>query len=191
MIDAIAERTKDTETGRRRREELVTAMELKNYEFNAHGVELGQFYASDAVVSDGSPKPATEGLDPELHHTPGTAPGAPLPHAWVGDSRRKMSTLDLAPSTRFTVITGIAGDPWARAADRIAERTGIPLQAVVIGPGREVTDLYDDWARLRGIDEDGVLLVRPDKIVAFRAATMADDPEATLQGALDTVLSRD
>ena len=29
-------------------------MELKNYEFNAHGVELGQFYESTAVVGDGS-----------------------------------------------------------------------------------------------------------------------------------------
>ncbi|MFJ6651386.1 FAD-dependent oxidoreductase [Microbacterium sp. NPDC091313] len=191
MIDAIAERTKDTAVGRQRRQALVEAMELKNYEFNAHGVELGQFYQSGAVVSDGSPKPATEGLDPELYHTPSTAPGAPLPHAWVGDSARKISTLDLAPSTRFTVFTGIAGDPWAEAAERLAERTGIPLAAVVIGPGREITDLYYQWARLRGIDEDGVLLVRPDKIVAFRATSMAEDPEAALAAALDKVLSRD
>ncbi|WP_403022785.1 FAD-dependent oxidoreductase [Salinibacterium sp. GXW1014] len=191
MLDAIAERTLDTDAGRARRAALIGAMELKNYEFNAHGVELGQFYESNAVVSDGSPKPSTEGLDPELYYTPGTAPGAPLPHAWVGDSTQRLSTLDLAPSTQFTVFTGIAGDPWAEAAERIAARTGIPVKAVVIGPGRQVTDLYYDWAKLRGVEEDGVLLVRPDKIVAFRSISRVDDPEAALEAALNAVLSRE
>ena len=29
-------------------------MELKDYEFNVHGVNLGQFYESAAIVPDGS-----------------------------------------------------------------------------------------------------------------------------------------
>ena len=35
----------------------ATAIELKNYEFNAHGVELGHRYRSGAVVPDGTPEP--------------------------------------------------------------------------------------------------------------------------------------
>ena len=36
------------------------------------------------------------------------------PHVWVGDATHKVSTLDLAPYTTFTLITGIAGEAWAR-----------------------------------------------------------------------------
>jgi len=191
MVAAIEERKLATPAGAAKRKALAEAMELKNYEFNAHGVELGQFYTSNAVVSDGSPKPSTPGRDPELYHTPSTAPGAPLPHAWVGDEARKVSTLDLAPSTRFTLFTGIAGEAWADAAVAAAERLGVPLGAVVIGPGREVTDLYFDWQKVRGIPEDGAILVRPDKIVAWRAQGPAEDPEATITDALRQVLCLD
>ncbi len=164
-------------------------MDLKNYEFNAHGVELGQFYASSAVVSDGSPKPSTPGRDPELYYTPSTAPGAPLPHAWIGDSFHKVSTLDIAPSTRFTVITGISGEAWAAAAEQVGAELGVPLGAVVIGPGREYDDLYFDWQKVSEIEDGGVLLVRPDKIIAFRSKRLAADPAGELRAALERVLS--
>jgi 2,4-dichlorophenol 6-monooxygenase len=188
MIAAIEERKLNTPVGRAKRKALQDAMELKNYEFNAHGVELGQFYQSAAVISDGSVKPAPD-RDPELYYTPSTVPGSPLPHAWVGTMKKKVSTLDLAPSTQFTLFTGIAGQAWADAAAAVADKLGIPLKAVVIGPGQEVTDLYFDWARLREIEEDGALLVRPDKIVAWRSLTMVDGPEAVLFDSLQKMLS--
>jgi 2,4-dichlorophenol 6-monooxygenase len=188
MIAAIEERKLNTPVGRAKRKALQEALELKNYEFNTHGVEMGQFYQSTAVVSDGSVKPAPT-RDPELHHTPSTVPGSPLPHAWVGTTTKKWSTLDLAPSTQFTVFTGTAGQAWADAAAVVADKLGIPLKAVVIGPGQEVTDLYFDWARLREIEEDGALLVRPDKIVAWRSPTMVDNPEAVLLNSLHKVLN--
>jgi 2,4-dichlorophenol 6-monooxygenase len=189
MRERMEERKLDTPGGRAKREALIGAMELKNYEFNAHGVDMGQFYESTAIVSDGSKRPKP-GRDPELYHQVSTVPGSPLPHAWVGDAKHKVSTLDLAPSTRFTLITGIAGQPWADAAPAVADELGIPLEAVVIGPGRRYDDLYYDWARLREIDEDGVLLVRPDKFVAWRSIGAAKDPAGVLTEALSKVLSR-
>lgn len=189
MIAAIEERKLDTPTGRIRREALRRAMELKNYEFNAHGVELGQFYTSSAVVSDGSPRPAPA-RDPELYYQASTVPGSPLPHVWVGDNMRKWSLLDLAPSTQFTLFTGVSGQSWADAAPVVAARLGINLQAVVIGPGRNVEDLYFEWARVREVDESGVILVRPDKIIAWRSASVVDDPAVALEDVLVRVLSR-
>lgn len=189
MIAAIDERTHNTPEGLVRREALQRGMETKNYEFNAHGVELGQFYSSTAVLSDGSVKPAPT-RDEELYYTPSTVPGSPLPHAWVGNMSEKLSTLDLAPSTQFTVITGISGEEWVAAAKELASEMQLPLDGVVIGAGREVTDLYFDWARLREIAEDGVLLVRPDKIIAWRSTSMIADPKSGLRDALNQVLSR-
>ena len=156
-------------------------MELKNYEFNAHGVELGQFYELRARSCPTARRARTPTRDPELYYQASTVPGSRLPHAWVGDAdAQKVSTLDLAPYAQFTVFTGIAGEAWVDAAAEVAAELGVPLEAVVIGPGREYTDLYYDWARLREIDEDGALLVRPDKHIAWRSAQLPADPADAL-----------
>jgi 2,4-dichlorophenol 6-monooxygenase len=189
MIDRIEDRKAGTPRGAAIRAALVEAMELKNYEFNAHGVELGQFYESEAIVGDGSARPVPQ-RDPELYYQHSTVPGARLPHAWVGDRSRKVSTLDLAPMTSFTLITGIAGAAWAGAAGKVAARLGVPLAAVVIGPGQEVTDLYFDWAGLREVAEDGALLIRPDKHIGWRSAQLPADPEGALLAAMSALLGR-
>jgi 2,4-dichlorophenol 6-monooxygenase len=190
MREQIEERKAATPRGAAKRAALVAAMELKNYEFNAHGVEMGQHYASTAVVSDGSVRPAPS-RDPELYYEPSTVPGSRLPHAWVGDAARKLSTLDLAPYTQFTLFTGIAGEAaWTAAATQVAAELGVPLETVVIGPGRAVTDLYYDWARLREVEEDGALLVRPDKHIGWRSVTLPQDPEKALRAALGSLLGR-
>ena len=189
MAAAIEERKANTPQGAVKRAALVAAMDLKNYEFNAHGVELGQFYDSAAVVSDGSTPPAPT-RDPDLYYEMSTAPGSHLPHAWVGDNTQRIAMMDLAPYRQWTLITGIAGDEWASAGDKIGHELGIPLQTVVIGPGREVTDLYYDWAKLREVEESGVLLVRPDKHIAWRAMSLPQDPEDALRTALTTILGR-
>jgi 2,4-dichlorophenol 6-monooxygenase len=109
----------------------------------------------------------------------------------VGDARRKISTLDLAPMTRFTLLTGIAGEPWIAAAQKVGEELGVPLETVVIGPGRQVTDLYYDWARVREVEEDGALLVRPDKHIGWRSVRLPADPERALQDAMAAILGLD
>jgi 2,4-dichlorophenol 6-monooxygenase len=189
MVEQIEERKANTPEGAAKRAALVSAMELKHYEFNAHGVEMGQFYTSTAIVPDGSVRPRPT-RDPELYYEASTVPGSRLPHVWVGDQTRRLSTLDLAPMTRFTLLTGIAGEEWAAAAEKVAADLAVPLAAVVIGPGREVTDLYYDWARVREVAEDGALLVRPDKHIGWRAMTLADDPEQALRAAMTALLSR-
>ena len=77
MRAAIEERKANTPRGAAKRAALVEAMELKNYEFNAHGVELGQFYESTAIVSDGATRPAPS-RDQELYFEPTTVPGGRL-----------------------------------------------------------------------------------------------------------------
>ena len=188
MAKAIEERKANTPEGAAKRAALVTAMERKNYEFNAHGVELGQFYESNAILSDGT-RPAPT-ADEDLYHRMSTSPGAHLPHAWVGDNVEKYAMLDLAPYTQWTLITGVAGEAWSEAAEAARTKFGIPLETVVIGPGRAVTDLYFDWAKLREVEESGALLVRPDKHIAWRAMSLPEDPGAALGEAVATLLGK-
>ncbi len=67
MRAAIEERKDNSPTGAAKRAAITRAMELKNYEFNAHGVELGQFYQSSAIVAEGAERP-TPDRDPELYY---------------------------------------------------------------------------------------------------------------------------
>jgi 2,4-dichlorophenol 6-monooxygenase len=189
MQRSIASRADDSAEGAARRERLRHALELKNYEFNAHGVELGQRYASGAVVIDGTPEPPYT-RDAELFYQPTTWPGARLPHCWLGREGRKVSTHDVVGKGGFAVLTGITGRGWAQAARAAADKLGIAVSGVVIGPGCELTDLYDDWARLREVAEDGCVLVRPDAHVAWRSAGMVDDPGAELVQVLSWILNR-
>ena len=186
MIEQIEERKANTPAGARKRAAIAEAMEIKNYEFNAHGVELGQFYVSDAIVADGPAAPPLR--DAELYYQPSTVPGARLPHVWVGDTTHRYSTHDLAPCTQFTLFTGIAGEDWAAAAESVSSELGVTVRPVVIGPGRDITDLYFDWAAVREVSESGAILVRPDTHIAWRAMELATDPTATLRDAMTAVL---
>jgi len=75
------------------------------------------------------------------------------------------------------------------AAAKVSDDLGVPLKTVIIGPGREVTDIYYDWARLREVNEDGVLLVRPDKFIGWRSMSLPADPELSLRDALTALVN--
>ncbi|HYZ56422.1 MAG TPA: hypothetical protein VE733_23390 [Streptosporangiaceae bacterium] len=181
-----------TPEGAKRRRALEEAIELKNYEFNAHGVELNQRYRSTAVLDDGEPG-ETWDRDPELYHQPTTRPGAKLPHAWLVDAQgKRLSTLDLVGGGRFTVVTGLSGHCWETSAKSAGGELGIDLRVARIG-SEGMRDAYGEWARLREIGEDGCLLVRPDGYIAWRRPTAPDnqaDATAGLSRALALVLHR-
>lgn len=179
----IAARKDATEAAEKQRAKLREAIAFKVYEFNAHGVDLNQRYTSDAVVPDGSAA-ETFARDPELHHQPTSRPGARIPHAWLTSGTRTLSTLDTVGKGRFTLLTGIGGEDWLRAA----EAQDVEIATVVIGPGQRYEDPYGDWARLSEISDAGALLVRPDGFVAFRHPTAAADAAGLLSDALRRIL---
>jgi len=183
----------DTPEASRQREALREAIRFKNYEFNCHGVEMNHRYTSSAIVPDGTPVPEWR-RDRELYYQACSRPGARIPHVWVQRGTERLSTLDLVGQGRFTVVTGIGGEDWVEAARAIADETGIPVEAVTIGPGRDVIDVYGEWASVREVSDGGCLLVRPDQHVAFRqklAAADAASAKEALMGALDSILSRE
>jgi 2,4-dichlorophenol 6-monooxygenase len=167
--------------GAARRARMAEAIELKNYEFNAHGVEMNQRYESSAVIPDDSSAEVFR-RDHELFHQPTTRPGAKLPHAWlVGADGHRLSTLDLVGHGRFTLLTSVSGTAWIDAA------SGQPITVIRIGVDG-LRDAYGDWLRAREIDEDGALLVRPDGYIAWRAARLPADPAAALARAYTSVV---
>lgn len=161
------------------RERLYQALELKNTEFNAQGVELNQRYESRAVLPDPSDGPEEWPRHRELYLQATTRPGAKLPHAWlVGADGTRLSTLDVAGKGEMTLLTGLAGQAWKHAAGKL----DLPfLRTVVIGePG--ALDPYGYWRRQRQFHEAGAVLVRPDGYIAWRhSGAVWDDAEALRQ----------
>jgi 2,4-dichlorophenol 6-monooxygenase len=167
---------------------LHEAVELKNFEFNAQGVELNQRYVSGAVIADGTGEVWRR--DRQLYLQATTRPGAKLPHAWLVDEHGdRVSTLDVTGRGRFSLVTGLAGRAWERAAQKL----DLPFLRTVIIGGKGAEDPYCTWPKLRETHEAGALLVRPDGYVAWRhGPEMWDDEEALrlLRDALTSVLAR-
>lgn len=177
----------NTAAGRKRRQQLADAIELQHYQFNAHGVELGQRYTAGAVADDGTDFPPYQ-RDPDLYYHPTTHPGARLPHAWLQHGTRTLSTLDITGHGRFTLLTGIGGKPWMEAASLVAAEQGIDLATHMVGHRCAYDDVLGEWARRRDIDESGCLLIRPDHHVAWRSHTLPLDPRRQLAAVVRQLL---
>jgi 2,4-dichlorophenol 6-monooxygenase len=157
--------------GDERRDALGKAIELSNYQFNAHGVELGYRYQSDAITDDGTPDPIpkTPARDPQLYYQPTTRPGARVPHARLQQDGIPVSSLDLVDDLGFALLTGVGGEAWVQAAAETSARAGVPVRVHVIGGREGVTDPYGEWASRREVETTGCVLVRPDRHVAWRS----------------------
>ncbi|MEL7166011.1 MAG: FAD-dependent monooxygenase [Pseudomonadota bacterium] len=186
-MDARKEATVEAEA---RRQALNKYIRQKSYEFNCHGVEMGQRYASQAVVSDGSPEPEFT-RDKELYFHPTTWPGARLPHVWLEHAREKVSTLDLVGRGRFTLLTGVQGAGWIEAAARVSAETGVEIRAFQIGPGCEVSDTFGDWAMQSEVSDAGCVLVRPDGHVGWRAQSLSAEPTKDLHRTMNRILGKE
>lgn len=191
VSNALANLNAPTPEGVRSRERLEAALQVKEHEFNAEGVEKNQRYTSAAVIPDPTLGEEVWERDPELYHQPTTRPGAKLPHAWlVNHHGRRVSTLDVVGRGRFTLLTGRAGVAWQEAVERL----GLDfLDVVLVGTDPDAQDPYYDWHRKREIAEAGALLVRPDGVVGWRcpqAVWEADQALELLEAAVAGVLDR-
>ncbi|KAK0616192.1 FAD binding domain-containing protein [Immersiella caudata] len=176
--------------GRAKRQEFQKAIENTETEFHGLGVEMNQIYVSDAVyLEDQGPAPERP-EDTIRTHQVTTYPGRRLPHVWLNTRvpGRKFSTIDLAGHGRFCLFTGPGGDKWKEAAGRVSEKVGVEVVAYSIGWRQDYEDVYFDWARKREVEEDGCVLVRPDRFVAWRSKELVDDAEGKVEAVLRKVL---
>jgi 2,4-dichlorophenol 6-monooxygenase len=185
-MDARVENTPEAEA---QRASIRDAIAAKKYEFDAHGVEMNQRYRSNAIVTNGIPEPEFT-KDAELHYQPTTWPGARLPHVWLFDHERKISTLDLAGHGRFALFTGIGGEGWINAAKTVGEELGIEIAAYTIGPRKDWQDHLGQWAEASEVRDSGIVLVRPDHHVCWRHQSIAADPVGELRRVLSSILDR-
>jgi putative polyketide hydroxylase len=149
------------------------------------GLYLGFTYASGSVLPDGTAFPSVD--DPRNNYSQSATPGARAPHIWL-DPRYDSSTIDLFGGG-FCLLTA-NGALWQPAVDQIRFTIGLPLRLCDIGLIARTPEICSEWMRLYGVSKDGAVLVRPDGMVAWRAAEAPDNPDAALSRALTLILDR-
>jgi hypothetical protein len=188
----LAELSEDSAAGSARRLKFRSAIENIAHEFSGLGMEMNQRYNSGGVFQkdEGARPPLPE--DPIFYHNPITYPGARLPHAWLNTAipGKKISTLDLAGHGKFTLFTGIGGQKWRDAAKMVEGALGVPIVVYSIGYGQEYESMYFDWDRLREVEENGCVLTRPDRVVAWRSTSLAEGYEIKLMDVMGKILFR-
>jgi hypothetical protein len=180
-----------SERGRAKRRQLADAIDYTCHEFLALGSDMNQRYISESVFLKGAGDFPPLPSDLALYHEPHTFPGLRLPHAWLNTAvpQQQVSTLDLAGKGRFALFTGHGGEAWRTAASRVAQAVGIDIAVLVVGYGLEYEAVYNDWYRLREVEEDGCILVRPDNFVAWRSKTLVDDCSTALHAVFRSILA--
>lgn len=172
---SLNELTSPGASGRDRRRTLQNAVSETRHEFHGLGIEMNQRYSGTGIYTadeaDPFVLPGRSAEDPVLYYEPSTYPGRRLPHVWLNRAIpvKPVSTIDLAGCGTFTVFIGPGGNDWKEAARRVSVKFGVPLNAYSIGFRQDWEDPYFEWERLRGVDESGAVLVRPDRYVAWRA----------------------
>ena len=180
-----------------RRKKFRDGIEYSAHEFHALGIEMNQQYASsEAIYTDDEDKPfeytGKAAQDSVLYHIPNTYPGSRLPHAWLNTATpaKPVSTIDVAGHGRWTLFTGIGGEQrWKDAAAAVSGSLGVEIYAVGVGFRRDWEDVYFVWEKVRGVEEDGCVLVRPDRVVAWRGRRGGEEMER-LERVVRRVLGR-
>ncbi|KIW31516.1 uncharacterized protein PV07_03161 [Cladophialophora immunda] len=201
-IKANQELSEASEAGKVRRQQLFDALERHRGEGDSVGMMMNQWYTSSAVyIADEEGPQAPFAGDYLTQARVSTYPGNRLPHAWLSKDvpSKEISTLDLAGKSAFALFTGHGGGAWKAAAQAVGDKLGIPVNAFAIGFGLDYADKYRDWTKRREVEEDGCVLVRPDRYVAWRAkrglstttaaAAVATSCEEKLEQVLRSILS--
>lgn len=190
--EAFAELSEASPKGAARRAQLQAGVAGTEHEFHAVGIEMNQRYESSAIyLFDEAPRPPLP-EDPVLQHEITTYPGSRLPHAWLNTKTpgKQFSTIDLAGHGAFCLLTGIGGEKWKDAALKVSQMLQVEMKAYAIGWRQDYEDVYFDWARRREVAENGCILVRPDRFVAWRSASMIPGCEEKLLRVMRSILSR-
>ncbi|KAK0708638.1 FAD binding domain-containing protein [Lasiosphaeris hirsuta] len=189
--EILAELDDPGEKGRKRRQEFQAAIQKTETEFHGLGIEMNQRYISDAVFqADQGPAPPLP-EDTVRTHQVSTYPGRRLPHAWLNTRvpGKRLSTIDLVGKGKFCLLTGPGGQAWKDAAEAVSQTLAVKIATFSIGWKQDYEDVYFEWAKLREVDEDGCLLVRPDRFVAWRSEGLIAGPAQQLEEVMRSILS--
>ncbi|RYP59502.1 hypothetical protein DL771_010883 [Monosporascus sp. 5C6A] len=161
------------------------AQRVMDSEFHALGAEVGWFYPAADINGEGAAARHDGALLENgefdiLNYHVSTIPGHQLPHAWLKRGEEESSIRDLVLANKFVLLA------W-ETSWRKAEGEHVHIEIIGADSGSWL-DVNGTWATASGIGKTGAVLVRPDRIVAWRTQRESEDGIAELDKVVQQLL---
>lgn len=157
---------------------LPDVVEAQRPHFDSFNLQIGYRYASE-VLKGADPLPPAADIETSQFQ-PSWNIGEHVPHHWVLQNGKTVSTYDMLAVDTFTLLTG----PKANGAFQDAGPDILTRQQ-----GTDFGDEGFDWQARTGLPETGAVLVRPDGHIAARFTGSEDNTPQLLKDALASAVS--
>lgn len=147
--------------------------------------ELGAVHRSRAVLNGEASDDAAPVDDPRQ---PTGRPGVRAPHVRL--DRDEPGSIHDVLGREFVLLAGSSGTAWCEAAREVAASGAIPLTPYRVAADGDLVAGDGRFEEAFGIAPDGAVVVRPDGIVAWRAAIAAADLRAVVRDVMARLLFR-
>ncbi|MGA9885773.1 MAG: FAD-dependent monooxygenase [Candidatus Acidiferrales bacterium] len=151
---------------------------------NDLNIECGYVYRSAGIIPEDE-NAASGHINPRESKA---MPGTRAPHLYLEKGAERISTLDLFGGN-FVLLTGSEGKAWSECARAAAKQSSIDLDIYSVGSAG-LTGSSGEYEAAYGISPTGVVLIRPDGFVAWRAKTADGASTERFTSVLNSVLCR-
>ncbi|SCC44531.1 FAD-dependent oxidoreductase [Bacillus wiedmannii] len=144
-------------------------------------VTVGYHYCSEAIVDDSATPHRMDIV--ELNGRPGTR----APHFFGMYEGEKVSILDLF-GNNFVLLTEVENSSWAEAVFDVSSKLGIIIKMYRVGVNGDFIAQENVFRELYGIENEGVVLIRPDGFIGWRSEKAVVNPAVMLEEVMNKLL---
>ncbi|MGG1151463.1 FAD-dependent oxidoreductase [Bacillus wiedmannii] len=144
-------------------------------------VTVGYQYCSKAILDESATPHRMDIV--ELNGRPGTR----APHFWGMYKGKEVSILDLF-GNNFVLLTGVDNSFWAEAVYDVSSKLGININVYRVGVSGDFIAHENVFRELYGIENEGVVLIRPDGFIGWRSEKAVVNPDVILEEVMSNLL---
>ncbi|MFB6731049.1 FAD-dependent oxidoreductase [Bacillus mobilis] len=146
-------------------------------------VTVGYQYRSEAIVDDSATPHRMDIVD--LSGKPGTR----APHFWGTYDGKEISILDLLGND-FVLLIGAENRDLTECVQDVSSKLGINIKVYSVGLRGDFITQENVFRELYGIENEGVVLIRPDGFIGWRSAKAVINPDVMLEEVMSNLLCR-
>ncbi|AXY10502.1 FAD-binding monooxygenase [Bacillus thuringiensis LM1212] len=144
-------------------------------------VTVGYQYCSEAILDESATPHRMDIVD--LNGRPGTR----APHFWGMYKGKEVSILDLF-GNNFVLLTGVDNSSWAEAVYDVSSNLGINIKVYRVGLSGDFIAQENVFCELYGIENEGVVLIRPDGFIGWRSEKAVVNPDVMLEEVMSNLV---
>ncbi|MCU5111598.1 FAD-dependent monooxygenase [Bacillus wiedmannii] len=144
-------------------------------------VTVGYQYCSKVIIDDPATPHRMDIID--LNGRPGTR----APHFFGMYEGEKVSILDLF-GNNFVLLTEVENSSWVEAVFDVSFKLGIIIKMYRVGVSGDFIAQENVFRELYGIENEGVVLIRPDGFIGWRSEKAVVNPAVMLEEVMSNLL---